>query len=192
MSSSKPLSFMKAIDSIYLAGFDVFRQDSIEHGERLKALASEHGLVGLYPLDNKIPGINGDGVLVGDTLVPITKHEIAKKIAFANIELIKRCDALVANANSFRGHEPDSGTMFEIGYAIALGKPVYLYLSDLRPMIDKVPNVNGVDEQGYTVEDFNFPVNLMMAGTADAILGSYAEALDLIVTRNRLLAEMTL
>ena len=40
---------------IYLAGFDVFRADSLAHGERLKALCREYGYEGLYPLDNQAP-----------------------------------------------------------------------------------------------------------------------------------------
>ena len=37
---------------------------------------------------------------------------------------------MLANLEPFRGSEPDSGTAFEVGYALALGKPVYAYLSD--------------------------------------------------------------
>ena len=30
----------------------------------------------------------------------------------------------MANLNAFRGHEPDSGMIFEVGFEIALGKPL--------------------------------------------------------------------
>ena len=56
----------------------------------------------------------------------------AEGIYRANIGLIAEADALLANLNPFRGTEPDSGTVFEIGYAIALGKRVVGYLEDAR------------------------------------------------------------
>jgi nucleoside 2-deoxyribosyltransferase len=34
---------------VYLAGFDVFRLDAIEHGARLVAACAEFGFEGLYP-----------------------------------------------------------------------------------------------------------------------------------------------
>lgn len=135
---------------IYLAGFDVFRQDSIAHGEQLVAQCSKAGAVGLYPLDNVVPpGLSG--------------HAMAKWIADANVRMIDSCDAVLVNLNPFRGHEPDSGSVFEFGYACGIGKPVWGYFADHRAMIDKVPGANGHDAEGMVVEDFDLPVNLMLA-----------------------------
>ena len=39
---------------IYIAGFDVFKPDSIEIGKEYKATCREFGFTGLYPLDNEI------------------------------------------------------------------------------------------------------------------------------------------
>ena len=39
---------------IYIAGTDVFEQNSIEIGERYVKLCQKYGFQGLYPLDNKI------------------------------------------------------------------------------------------------------------------------------------------
>lgn len=41
-----------------------------------------------------------------------------------NIRHIEAADIVMANVQDFRGHEPDSGTVFEIGYAIGRGKAV--------------------------------------------------------------------
>lgn len=162
----------KKLRTLYLAGFDVFLPNPVEHGEKLKSIAGDHGLVGHFPLDNVIEAGR-------------TPEETAKKIAFANIDLIKQSDAVIANANSFRGHEPDSGTMFEIGFAVALNKPVFVYMEDHRPMLEKVPNAHGVDDQGFSVEDFNLPVNLMIACTAKGIYRTYAEAVQAVVEYNK-------
>ena len=38
---------------VYLAGPDVFLNNAIQHGEKLKSLCLKHGLIGHFPLDNK-------------------------------------------------------------------------------------------------------------------------------------------
>ncbi|MGC3173883.1 nucleoside 2-deoxyribosyltransferase, partial [Pseudomonas aeruginosa] len=48
----------------------------------------------------------------------------------ANVRQIERADCELANLEPFRCSEPDSRTAFEVGYALALGKPVYAYHSD--------------------------------------------------------------
>jgi nucleoside 2-deoxyribosyltransferase len=142
---------------VYLAGPDVFLPKAVEVGQELKARCVEAGLEGLYPLDNDAPMLDHP-------------HRTAQWIAQANIALIHQADYVIANLNNFRGLEPDSGTCFEVGMAIALGKPVFIYLSDHRPMVDKVPQgTNNLDSQGNHVENFDLPINLMLACTAQGI-----------------------
>lgn len=137
---------------VYLAGWDVFKPDAIQEGRRLKELCAKYGFEGLYPLDNECDG--------------------AKEIYEGNTALIREADCVIANVNAFRGCEPDSGTAFEIGYAAALGKTVIAYLSEKRPMIEWVK-----DENGFTVEDFGYPVNLMIAEGAEIVIGTAEDAL---------------
>lgn len=148
--------------TIYLAGFDVFHPQALAQGERLKALCAQHGHLGLYPLDHALPpGLAGPAA--------------ARWIYDANCALIRRADAVLANLNNFRGHEPDSGTAFEVGYATALGKPVLGYLDDGRPLRQQLGAAH--DAQGYVVEDFGLPRNLMLACGATLVLGDAAAAL---------------
>lgn len=138
---------------VYLAGFDVFRNDAIDRGRYLKALCEAQGLVGLYPFDNEVPA-------------GLPSEETATLICNANIAMIRRCDAVVANLNCFRGAEPDSGTAFEVGMAVALGKPVWAYFDDLGSLRHQVKHdAQGFDAQGFQVEDFQLPKNLMLACT---------------------------
>ena len=139
---------------IYLAGFDVFAPDAVQHGAKMKMMCAEKGFVGLYPFDNE-----------ADT---------AQEIFAGNCGLIDGADIVIANLNPFRGAEPDSGTCFEVGYAVAKGKPVYGYLSDARTMRDKL---GAQDENGFAVEDFGLPVNLMLAKGTRIVEGGFAEAL---------------
>lgn len=136
---------------VYLAGFDVFRPDAIEQGLYLKELCREHGLVGLYPFDNAVDEDR-------------TPQAMAQQICAMNIVMIRQCSAVLANLNVFRGLEPDSGTAFEVGMAVALGKPVWAYFEQVGSMRELVTHDQyGFDADGFTVEDFGLPRNLMLA-----------------------------
>ena len=149
--------------TIYLAGFDVFRPDALAHGERLKAWCAQAGHRGLYPLDHALPeGLSGAAA--------------ARWIYQANCGLIRQADAVLANLNDFRGHEPDSGTAFEVGFAAALGKPVVGYLDDDRPLRAQLGGAH--DAQGLLVEDFGLARNLMLACAATLVRGDARAALQ--------------
>ena len=161
------------MESIYLAGFDVFRTDAVEHGKSLKQICERYGFEGLYPLDNALPP-------------DLTGGEAARWIYEQNIGLIRDADFVVANLNAFRGLEPDSGTAFEVGFAIALDKPVWGYLDSAQPIVDQVPhrrNDKGVaiDRDGFTVEDFGLPRNLMLACSSTLVVGNFEHCLRTIV-----------
>lgn len=151
---------------VYLAGWDVFRPNAVLVGEELKAMCASLGLTGLYPLDNRVP----------EALAPAAR---AKWIFEANRRLIVEANVVVANLNPFRGYEPDSGTCWEVGFAHALGKPVYGYLWDThRTMRDRVPGNGGVDIDGFAIEGFGLPVNLMLGCCVNEMIdGSALHAL---------------
>lgn len=152
---------------IYLAGPDVFHPAAHARGEAARALLAEHGHVALLPLDNEAT--------------------TAAAIYRANLALIAAADALIANLEPFRGCEPDSGTCFEIGYAVALGKRVVAHVGDARPQAAKLADHYGgqqrrpdgrlADPQGMAIEDFGLPVNLMLACAGTVVEGGLAAAL---------------
>ncbi len=161
---------MRQTPKIYLAGPDVFRQDAMEHGEELKKKCALAGFEGLYPTDGNIDeGLKGGAR--------------AEAIYTANIGLIQDADLVVANISPFRGPGMDPGTAFEIGFALALQKPVIGYASKLGNYKDRVPhhvdpeNNVCIADDGMTVEDFGLGENLMIAIGADDIVGSFDEAL---------------
>ena len=151
---------------IYLAGPDVFEPNAIEVGEMLKQLAAQYGFIGLFPLDNTIPPKQ-------------TPHETARAIRDANIKLIESADIVMANLNPFRGIEPDSGTVFEVGYACALNKDVYCYAADCREMITRIRDNQQLSadailcQEGKAIEDFKLSHNLMMI---DLVVAEDAES----------------
>jgi nucleoside 2-deoxyribosyltransferase len=165
-----PIERAAATPRIYLAGFDVFRSDALSHGEFLKALCQARGAIGLYPLDGQVPC----------DLAPLAK---AQWICRANLDAIRSADIVMANLNDFRGAgEPDSGTAFEVGFAAALGKPVWAYTHDDRTLIDRVSvkkdGAVAYCANGFVVEDFSLNLNLMLACSARVVVGGPETCLD--------------
>jgi nucleoside 2-deoxyribosyltransferase len=106
------------MSKVYLAGPEVFFYDAPVIFEKAQKFALSIGLTPLSPFDAEPSShIKND-------------KESALKIYLGNIGLIDAADAVVANLNSFRGVEPDSGTVFEVGYAIAKGKRVIAFIDE--------------------------------------------------------------
>lgn len=158
---------------IYLAGPDVFRPGAAAWGRHLRTLCAAHGFEGVFPLDESLPG---------DLPTP---QAVARRIYEANIAHIDACDAVLANLNGFRGAEPDSGTCFEVGYAVARGKPVVGHVAAGGTLAERLrtlhPALAGpspdVDADGWSVEDFGLPLNLMLAVPCAVVVGDAEAAL---------------
>lgn len=151
---------------IYLAGPDVFYPDAVQHGKNLSEIVRSHGHEPLFPLDNTFP--------------PETP-ELSKKIFDANVQMIRACDIVMANLNAFRGFEPDSGTVWEIGFAAALGKKTIGYLENTDPLVAKITGgkTHFSDTNGMIIENFGHPLNLMLMHGLDAVVqGDLASALN--------------
>ena len=163
---------------VYIAGFDVFKKDSILIGKEYQSLCVKYGFEGLYPLDN-VANFDQE------------KQKIAQDIFIANRNMIDECDIVIANINPFRGKEADSGTIWECGYASALGKIVYGYMDDTCDYVDSFANAEKVkiyneqyDANGMAIEDFNYPINLMIACSSQIIKGEFEDVLKAITLTN--------
>jgi nucleoside 2-deoxyribosyltransferase len=140
---------------LYLAGPEVFRTDAATEGERLKRLCADVGAVGLYPLQAE-----------------------GADIRRGCIALIHEADAVVANISPFRGAHMDPGTAFEIGYAEALGKPVFLWSRETRSLAERIPAVSeSRDADGHLIEDFGKPENLMIVPDGASVWDEPAAAI---------------
>lgn len=137
---------------IYIAGFDVFKDNAIELGNKYKEICKLYGFEGLYPLDNT--SLNSNEIFRG------------------NIGLIIQSDIIVANLNNFRGQTMDDGTAFELGYGYASGKLLYGYIDDSRSMVAKI---GYQDNNGYNVENFGKPINLMIAESVNIVEGDFTD-----------------
>ena len=157
---------------VYLAGPDVFLPAAEARAAVLKSICTRHGLRGvspLDPLDEEPEGWSG---------LPE-----AQRIALRNEAHISRSAALIANLTPFRGPSADVGTVFEIGYMRALGRPVFGWSNSAAPFNERTraflgaaavrgPDGAWLDHEGMLIEAFGLSDNLMIDA---AILASGGE-----------------
>ena len=103
-----------------------------------------------------------------NTNIDLSKPGWANKVASSNLNDLMRSDGLFAIVN---GSPPDEGVMVELGVAIALGKPTFLFRDDFRKCTDS-------DE---------YPLNLMIfSGTPSYSWNDYYYcSLDEIDCKNK-------
>lgn len=137
------------IFKIYLAGPAVFLPNAKVVLNTLRNQVISAGHVPLTPID-------------GD----ITENSFL--IMRENIAMIEQCDIVFADLQPFRGTEPDSGTVFEVGYATALGKRVFAYNVLPKTYKRQVQDHFGLGDislcpQQFAIEDFQLPLNCMIS-----------------------------
>lgn len=159
----------------YIAGFECFYEDGQERAQRAVDLCQKYGVEAISPV------LGQDGKVVDFSK---GKREAARQIYEYNMGYLDACDMIIANLNTFRGNEPDSGTCVECGIAIAKGKKCFAFVEDARPMVqsfkgETVTDKNGVlrDLEGANIEDFDMPLNLMIGIPFTIVQGDIEQAL---------------
>lgn len=93
------------------------------------------------------------------------------------------CDIVIADVNPFRGGEPESSTIFDLGIAFAKKKKIYTHVRDMRDVIHKYPkahyNEDGkvIDEHGLKYADGYTLGNLMYMVPGKMIEGGFIECM---------------
>jgi len=146
---------------IYLAGPDVFLPDAAAIAVAKKAICERHGATGVFPTD-----LAADAGEAPDHFM---------RIYLGNEAHMRACDALVANLTPFRGPSADAGTVYELGFMRALGRPIYGYANTAEPFRERTLAFLGpaarqradgdwTDAEGLHLEDFGLHDNLMIDG----------------------------
>lgn len=155
---------MKSTPSIYLAGPTVFLRDSNRAFEQYEAWCCARNLRALRPAEP----FDENGQMLQGTAA-------ARYLFLRNTARIRSPHGVLADWRAFRGDlEPDSGTVFEVGFAYALGKPVAALTADDRDWGSRIRAVCGVGEPNASggemdarydrlIEDFGGPLNLMLS-----------------------------
>lgn len=140
---------------IYLAGPDVFVSNPEFASMSLKAACQKYGFEGMFPLDNAIENFENN-------------QETANRIFKANVEMIRKCDIVLANMHPFRGPSMDVGTAWEMGMAFALGKTVVGYNCNQSTLREKTLDADVYRTPDYPqVEDFGLIDNLMLTESCE-------------------------
>ena len=140
---------------VYLAGPDVFFSDPHGWAERKRRLCAAYGLLAITPFD-PVP----DEPQHWDALPE------PDRIARRNEAHIRACDAVIANLTPFRGASADAGTVYEIGFARGLGRPVFGYTNTTADFATRSRAMFGaegnMDAEGLQIESFGLQDNLMI------------------------------
>jgi nucleoside 2-deoxyribosyltransferase len=149
---------------IYLAGPDVFLPDAASIAMEKKAICARHGMTGVFPTDP-----------IEDAAATAATERFMQ-IYLWNEAHIRSCDALIANLTPFRGPSADAGTVFELGFMRALGRPVLGYANSTMNFRDRSLAFLGTaarrraepdeweDAEGLHLENFGLQDNLMIDG----------------------------
>ena len=166
---------------IYLAGPDVFLPDRDRIFAALKAHCARLRLAGVAPTDAPLA-----------LAASASDDARAQAIYEGNVALIRASDGVIANLASFRGQEPDAGTVFEVGFAVALGLPVVGYAVPQGSYAERVQaaiacrrDAAGVVTEaatGTVVEGLGQPLNLMLSRSIE-LAPTAAQALERLAQR---------
>lgn len=156
---------------VYLAGPEVFLPDALAVAAAKKRICAAYGLEGVFPLDTP-------------PQAPPADHPYWMRIYLGNEAHIRSCGALIANLTPFRGPSADAGTVFELGFMRALGRPVMGYSNAAAEFLARTqafladqarPRADGgwEDAEAMGLEDFGLADNLMIDGGIEAAGGVY-------------------
>lgn len=148
--------------SIYLAGPEVFFPDGDSRLAHKARLVREAGFLPVHA-----------GVMAYPECETLFASGCA--ISAVNELCLRGADILLANLTPFRGVGADTGTVFELAFMAALGRPIFAYSEDPRSHLQRVSDFyqsapvsdsEGVlrAPDGLMVEEHDMVDNLMIDG----------------------------
>src|ERR1700761_2944883 len=149
---------------VYLAGPDVFFPQPTLWAAGKKTICGRYGIAGVSPLDD-----------LAEEPADWAAFPFWRRIALRNEAHIRSCEALIANLTPFRGPSADVGTVYEVGFARALGLRLFGYATVATEFLDRtIAHLDGTaaraadgswwDADGMQIEQFGLLDNLMIEG----------------------------
>lgn len=157
---------------VYLSGPERYQENAEQFYQQAKDQLDSLGYETFSPIDTitSFPK--------PDTEDPYT---LATWRFLTNMALLKASNVILANLQNFHGFEPNNDVSFECGAAYTWKKLCIGYMPDLSIMRKRIPNQGPeyeyVDLVGNTVENFDYPINLMFACTFSLIEGNMDDAI---------------
>lgn len=162
-------------EKIYIAGPECFYENGAQKLAAMRKLAESCGFGVTLPNDHPLD-------LSGKDL-----RDHAKSI-FKDLEQVMlETTILIADLEAFRGSEPDSGTIFEIGMAYAKGAKCYGYTRDKRSLACKdqkyvLKEGNVWDEHGRQAPYGELPFAPCVVGSTKIVEGGFEDCLRTVMT----------
>jgi len=161
-------------EAIYIAGPECFYTHGPDMLAAMRKRAESLGFKVALPNDNPLDMGNKDYQKRADSI-------------FADLELaIDNSTVIISDLEAYRGAEPDSGTIYEIGMAYARGIRSYGYTRDKRSLATKnqqaVLNEGIVyDESGNVMPYANLPFSPTIIGSTKIIEGDFDDCLKALM-----------
>lgn len=160
---------MTPTHKVYIAGPEVFLRNGVAQMQRKGELALQYGF---YPSTMAENDLDPTGA---------TPFQFGCQISAANEKMMREADFGIANLTPFRGISADIGTAYEVGFMIALRKPVFGYTNSSRGYFERLAedfysgaaakDLEGVirGPDGLMLEDHGMVDNLMLDGGIEAM-----------------------
>lgn len=162
-------------EAIYIAGPECFYTYGYDALGAMKARAHALGFGVTLPNDHPLDMENPD------------KQKRADSI-FADLDkVMKETTVIIADLEAYRGAEPDSGTVYELGMAYAKGARCYGYTRDKRSLATKNQQAylkagKVYDERGNVMPYAKLPFSPTIIGSTKIVEGDFDDCLHMLMT----------
>lgn len=162
-------------EKIYIAGPECFYTGGFTILNAMRRRVESLGMGVTLPNDHPLDMENPDLQKRADSI-------------FADLKIVmNETTAIVADLESYRGSEPDSGTIYEIGMAYARGIRCYGYTRDKRPLAWKdqkyvMQNGKVYDEHGKPAPYKELPFSPCIIGSTKIVEGDFDDCLKMLMT----------
>ena len=166
-------------EHIYIAGPLCFYKDGNSLWNAFRKEAEFYGFDVTLPNDNKL-------VEEGET---VTKEEMSKRIFGNCSSSMAKSNGIIVNLETYRGSEPDGGSIYELGMAYALGGKCYGFTRDKRKVGVKYQAAKynkdakgALDIDGNNLGHPELPFSVCIVGSTKIVEGSFSDCLKVYMT----------
>lgn len=162
-------------EKIYIAGPECFYQNGQMVLNAMRRHAESLGFGVTLPNDHPLDMENSNLQKRADSI-------------FADLKkVMKETTIIIADLESYRGSEADSGTIYELGMAYADGLKCYGYTRDKRPLVWKdqkyvMKDGKVYDERGRLAPYPDLPFSPAVVGSTKIVQGDFDNCLAVLIT----------
>ena len=162
-------------EKIYIAGPECFYTGGYDMLAAMRAESIAKGFGVTLPNDHPLDMENPDLRKRADSI-------------FADLKAIMLdTTVVIADLEAYRGSEPDSGTIYELGMAYAKGARCYGYTRDKRPLVWKdqkytLKEGKVYDEHGKEAPYKELPFSPCIIASTKIVEGDYGDCLKMLMT----------